>query len=301
MACKADRDFNNIETPEGRWRRITRGYANKALTENGLPKRLPYRQKLLSCNTLRMMKKKEEKLTALNRNGNLDSFPDESGFFISFEGQEGAGKTTQMEMLAHYLSTQGWSVLRTREPGGTPLGEKIRKMVKHSGEGEAPCPKSELLLMAASRAQLFEKEIAPALRAGKIVLCDRFIDSTTVYQGFGRGLDMEFIARLHRFIVGTRLPDLTLLFDLEVSAGAHRSRQRAAGENYRDRFEQEHNDFHELIREGFLKLAAEKPERMKIIEARNSSVNVHQAVLKAVEPGLCKLRQKEVEGRQENA
>ncbi len=208
------------------------------------------------------------------------------GLFISFEGQEGAGKSTQMERLARRLIERGHSVLQTREPGGTELGEELRRLVKH-GHGEAAvCPEAELLLMAASRAQLTRQRIQPSLAAGQLVLCDRFFDSTTAYQGYGRGLDLDFIESLHRFSAGLLEPDLTVLLDLPVRVGEERSRQRGLALPVRDRFESEERAFHKRVRDGFLQIAARHPERIRIVEADRSPAAVEQSVWSLVEPLL---------------
>ncbi len=208
------------------------------------------------------------------------------GFFISFEGQEGAGKTTQLQLLAQALEQRGWPVLTTREPGGTSLGEELRRLVKHLHGDDTPCPESELLIMAASRVQLLRRVVEPALAAGKIVLCDRFLDSTTAYQGYGRRLNLEFIDRLHAFTVGRRMPDLTILLDLQVAVGAERSRRRGLGEHGEDRFENEQRQFHERVREGFLQLARQVPERIRTVDAGRSPQQVHEEVLRRVDEAL---------------
>ena len=139
--------------------------------------------------------------------------------FITFEGGEAVGKSTQIERLAARLQERGDEVLVTREPGGTPLGEQIRHLLKHAPEGQGMTPKTELLLFLASRAELVRKVIGPALDRGAWVLCDRFLDSTTVYQGAGRGLPEEIVSRLNGFAIGARLPGLTLVLDIEPEHG----------------------------------------------------------------------------------
>src|SRR5882672_9550789 len=147
------------------------------------------------------------------------------GLFITFEGTEGTGKSTQISLLAEHLRSMGFSVRTTREPGGTPIGEEIRHTLKHSADNQAMTAEAELLLMNASRAQLVREVIRPALAAGEIVLSDRFYDSTTAYQGHGRGLDLETVRRIIDFAVGDTRPDLTLL--LEVSPETSRARVAA--------------------------------------------------------------------------
>lgn len=191
-----------------------------------------------------------------------------SGFFISFEGTEGCGKSTQIERLARHLEATGKTVLQTREPGGTPLGESIRKLLQHDEAGEGMTPESELLLFAASRAQLTRERIAPALAAGQIVLCDRFMDSTTVYQGVARKLPPEAVASVNAFAVGTTRPHLTLLIDIPAAAGLERVRGRTNGEF--DRMEREAVEFFEAVRRGYLKLAAAEPERFVVLDGTQS-------------------------------
>lgn len=190
------------------------------------------------------------------------------GRFVTFEGGEGSGKTTQIRMAADWLQERGLPVLATAEPGGTALGQKIREIVLNR-QSCAIGAEAELLLFAAARAQHVREAILPALEAGHWVLCDRFADATLVYQGYGRGLDVEFIGTLNAFATGSLRPDLTLLFDLPVEVGLGRAKRRAAGvrpEDAEDRFEREAMVFHGRIREGYLRLAAEEPERFRIID-----------------------------------
>jgi dTMP kinase len=188
--------------------------------------------------------------------------------FITFEGIEGCGKTTQIRLAEAWLRERGVSLVATAEPGGTPLGRKIREMLLNRG----PCSidaEAELLLFAASRAQHVRETIRPALDAGQWVLCDRFSDATMVYQGFGRRLDVGFIRTLNAFSALNVIPERTLLFDLPVEAGLARAEKRAAGiraEAAEDRFEREERAFHDRVREGYLSLAAEETERFRIID-----------------------------------
>ncbi len=205
------------------------------------------------------------------------------GLFISFEGSEGCGKSTQIRRLAERLEAAGHAVRQTREPGGTPLGEAIRGLLQHDPAGEGMTPEAELLLFAASRAQLTRRFIAPALERGEIVLCDRFMDSTTVYQGVARRLDPLSVAAINTFAVDTVEPQLTLLLDLDAETGL--ARARAASEQT-DRMERESIDFFNAVRNGYLQIAAADPERIQVIDAGQSVEAVEQAVWTAVEPHL---------------
>lgn len=188
--------------------------------------------------------------------------------FITFEGIEGCGKTTQIRLAEAWLRERGLPVLATAEPGGTPLGRKIRELLLNRG----PCAigaEAELLLFSAARAQHVRETILPALQAGQWVLCDRFSDATLAYQGFGRGLDNAFIRALNAFSTLAVTPERTLLFDLTVETGLARAKRRAAGlrqEEAEDRFEREEMAFHGRVRKGYLTLAAEEPERFRIVD-----------------------------------
>lgn len=187
------------------------------------------------------------------------------GYFISFEGSEGCGKSTQIQALAKILEAQGHSVCLTREPGGTALGESLRNLIQHDSAGVAMCPEAELLLFAASRAQLAREFIQPALDAGKIVLCDRYLDSTTVYQGVARALKSDAVATINSFATGTIRPDCTILLDLDPAVGLKRILAR--GEGQLDRMEQEPLEFFQAVRDGYLKLAQSERERISIFDA----------------------------------
>ncbi|MEI7851340.1 MAG: dTMP kinase [Kiritimatiellales bacterium] len=202
-----------------------------------------------------------------------------SGKFITLEGPEGSGKSTQAKTLIRRLAGCGIEAVYTREPGGTAIGEAIRNILQHNEAGEAPCERTELLLFEASRNQLVEKVIRPHLEKGKWVICDRFMDSTTAYQGFGRGLPVEEIQAINRFSANGIVPDLTLLLDLDVATGFERITQRylALGESA-DRFEKEDRSFHERIRAGYLKLAKEDPKRFRIINAAKKPAAVATAI-----------------------
>lgn len=194
------------------------------------------------------------------------------GRFISFEGGEGTGKSTQLARLAERLRARlgRHRVLTLREPGGTILGEDLRVLLKTATPGRAIDPAAELLLFAASRAQLVREVIAPALAAGAIVLCDRFADSTTVYQGVARHLDPAVVAAVNRFAVGDRWPDLTILLDLSVPAARRRLRGRS-GESLlpmeQDRLDAESDEFFERVRAGYRQLAEAEADRFIVLDA----------------------------------
>jgi len=209
------------------------------------------------------------------------------GRFITFEGPEGSGKSTHIRRLAARLEAAGHAVLLTREPGGTPTGEAIRRILQHDATGEAISPEAELLLFEASRAQLVRHVILPALESGTWVLCDRFMDSTTAYQGYGRGFDIETVLRINRFAVAGCEPDLTLLLDIEI--GESRSRMEGrnrANQTDHDRIEREETDFHERVRNGFLQLARRWPGRIRLVSTMRPPEEVEAAVWKAVTEAL---------------
>jgi dTMP kinase len=203
--------------------------------------------------------------------------------FITFEGGEAVGKSTQIERLAAHLQQRGDEVIVTREPGGTPLGEQIRHLLKHAPEGHGMSPKTELLLFLASRAELVRKVIGPALDRGAWVLCDRFHDSTTVYQGAGRGLPEEIVGRLNGFAIGARLPGLTLVLDLEPEHARHRMLERAGNiAAVADRMEEQPADFFERVRQGYADLAKSYPDRVKIVPAHGNVEETAQAIWRQV-------------------
>ncbi|NLD14522.1 MAG: dTMP kinase [Gammaproteobacteria bacterium] len=199
------------------------------------------------------------------------------GLFITLEGPEGGGKTTNREFLAQRLRDAGHEVVLTREPGGTPLAEKIRNLLLAEHD-EPVAVDTELLLMFAARAQHINQLILPALEAGKVVLCDRFTDATYAYQGGGRGISTSRIAVLEDFVQGVLRPDLTLLFDLPVEAGMARARQRGA----LDRFEQEQQAFFEAVRQNYLQRAAAEPQRFCMVDAGQPLAQVQQQLLPAL-------------------
>ena len=191
------------------------------------------------------------------------------GLFITFEGMDCSGKTTQMERLSSWLREHGRRVLCTREPGGTPLAEKLRALLLSPSGEERITPEAELLLFGAARAQHVANLIAPFVADGGIVLCDRFFDSTTAYQGYARGLDLGFISQLHHFCCGNCLPDLTFLFELPLQESRRRLASRKSGDAP-DRLEEEDNGFHQAVHDGFLKLAKDNPKRIRLIDAMKS-------------------------------
>ncbi len=190
------------------------------------------------------------------------------GVFITFEGIEGSGKSTQITQIANYLSAHKKTVALTREPGGTAIGDQVRKILLDP-ENTGLAPKAELLLYAAGRAQHLAQVILPSLRAGAIVLCDRFSDATIAYQGYGRGLDLELIRSLDLMVTDGMKPDLTLLLDIDAAAGLARARGRNSriGSEAEARFENEHLSFHERVRRGYLELARQDPRRFHIVDA----------------------------------
>jgi dTMP kinase len=203
-----------------------------------------------------------------------------SGLFITLEGPEGAGKSTNREYLAERLREQGVPVLLTREPGGTPLAEQIRELLL-APSAETMAADTELLLVFAARAQHLAEVIRPALAHGTVVLCDRFTDATYAYQGGGRGLSAERIAQLEQFVQGTLRPDFTLLFDLPIEIGLARAEARGR----LDRFEQEGRGFFQSVRHAYLERAAQAPERYRIVDAGQSLAQV-QLALDALLPEL---------------
>ena len=209
------------------------------------------------------------------------------GVFITFEGTEGCGKSTQVRLLAERLTALGHRVRTPREPGGTPVGEEIRHTLKHSPNNHAMTAEAELLLMNASRAQLVREVIRPALEAGEIVVCDRFYDSTTAYQGHGRQLDLEAVRAIIEFAVGGTKPDLTLFLQVppEVSAARLQSRQSALPP-VRDRIEEADQDFFERVAQGFSIIAAREPQRVKVIQGAQPAEAVSDAIWKQVQPLL---------------
>ena len=209
------------------------------------------------------------------------------GKFITFEGLDGCGKSTQAEKLAAVLREQGFEVLVTREPGGTATGEKIRHLLLDTSTAGLS-PFAELALMFASRAQHIEEVIQPALAQGQVVLCDRFTDSTEAYQGGGRKLGSEPVLLLHRILCGDLKPELTILMDSDVAASVERARRRnrrrdptGRGQN-ENRFEQESRAFFSRVRNTYLAIAAREPGRVVLVDARGSADETHVQIVKAV-------------------
>ena len=205
------------------------------------------------------------------------------GLFISFEGSEGCGKSTQIQRLAAHLGGMGKSVLLTREPGGTEIGEQLRELLQFSQAGHAMCAETELLLFTASRAQLVREKIAPALAAGTIVLADRFLDSTTVYQGVARRLDPARVHAINRFAVGDCLPDLTFILDLDPATARTRLTERAGAE---DRMENQPASFFDAVRAGYLALAQGKDPRFHLLDAARSTDDLEHEIWHHVQPRL---------------
>lgn len=205
------------------------------------------------------------------------------GFFITFEGVEGCGKTTQLRLLKERLEAAGRQVTATREPGGCPIADQMRAILLDA-ENRAITPLAELLLYAAARAQHVQEVILPALARGEIVLCDRFTDATVAYQGHGRGLDLGTIAELNRLATGGLAPGLTLLIDCPVEVGLSRALARieAASGAREERFELESVRFHERVREGYLELAGRFPERFLIVDGSGDVARTEGLVLEAL-------------------
>ncbi len=200
------------------------------------------------------------------------------GLFITFEGADGCGKTTQIKMLKDYLENSGYEVVLTREPGAKGLGEKVREiLLNYDGEVSDRC---ESFLFLADRAQNIDTIVNPAVKAGKIVLCDRHIDSTVAYQGYGRGLDLERINMLNRLATDGKTPDLTLVFDIDVETSMQR-----VGKN-KDRMESAGVEFHNKVRNGYLEIAKLNPERVKVIDGRETIEKVFENVKSVVNKTL---------------
>lgn len=205
------------------------------------------------------------------------------GKFITFEGPEGSGKSTHVRLLAEYLTRCGIEVLCTREPGGTPTGEAIRGLLQHNGSGEVPVPRAEVLLFLASRAQHVERLIRPALEQGAWVLCDRFDDSTFAYQGYGRGFGLDELRVVNQFATHGLKPDLTVLLDVmpETSRGRLLARQSRTS-TPPDRIESEVPEFHDRLRNGFLELARQDPERFVVVATEREQEQVAADIREAV-------------------
>lgn len=205
-----------------------------------------------------------------------------TGMFITFEGTEGVGKSTQLDLLAAALADMNLACVRTREPGGTAAGEAMREILLHRSETPLS-DEAELLLMFAARAQHLAEVVGPALAAGKVVLCDRFTDATYAYQGGGRGIAPDRIATLEQWLQGPLRPHLTLLLDAPVGTGMTRARGRGNGA---DRFEREQLAFFERVRAAYLAIAAREPDRVAVIDATADIPTVHANVLACVRAAL---------------
>ncbi|HWW01167.1 MAG TPA: dTMP kinase [Candidatus Acidoferrum sp.] len=209
------------------------------------------------------------------------------GLFITFEGNEGSGKSTQISLLAQRLRSEGYNVRTLREPGGTPIGEEIRHTLKHSAANHAMTPEAELLLMNASRAQLVREVIRPALAAGDIILSDRFYDSTTAYQGYGRQLDLHMVNSIIDVAVGETRPDLTLLLLIPQAVSEQRRLARQSTLPFmRDRIEEADQSFFARVAKGYQALAAAEPNRVRPIDASGSVQELRETIWQLVEPLL---------------
>ncbi len=198
-----------------------------------------------------------------------------AGFLLSFEGSEGCGKSTQIALLRTRLEAAGRSVVVLREPGGTEIGESIRHLLQHAKEGAAMTPETELLLFAASRAQLVREKIRPLLESGTFVILDRFLDSTTVYQGIARGLPLASVRAINHFAIGGTLPQLTLVLDMDSASARQRIHQTG---RELDRIESQPQSFFEKVRQGYLEVAQAEPARVKIIDASATPEAVHDSI-----------------------
>lgn len=214
------------------------------------------------------------------------------GLFFTFEGIDGCGKTTQLNLLADYLGRLKLPSLVTREPGGTEIGEQIRKLLlRRSSAGMDP--RTEVLLYFASRAQNMAQVIRPALAGGRIVLCDRFTDASLAFQGYGRGLDLRFIRHLHRFACQDVNPDLTFVLDINPETSVARARKRnVSARQDEGRFEEEALSFHRRVRRGYRALARREPRRVKLIPGEQSIEAVHQKIVALVRPRIAGLQRR---------
>lgn len=208
------------------------------------------------------------------------------GLFISFEGSEGCGKSTQVERLAPRLRQLGRDVVVTREPGGTPIGEQIRHLLKFAPEGSGMTRETELLLFEASRAQLVREVIQPQLAAGAIVICDRFFDSTTAYQGAARKLPAEIVEQLNRFAVGDARPDITFVIDVDAATARSRLMRRVRPLNAPDRMESEPVEFYDRVAEAYRQLASSEPQRVVLIDGSPAAEQIAEEIWRNVQTRL---------------
>lgn len=209
-----------------------------------------------------------------------------TGLFISFEGGEGSGKTTQINKLSQMLTDNGHKVITTREPGGTPEGDKVRDLIVQRDGGDWN-PMAETLLLFAARTMHVEKIIGPALDEGKIIITDRYTDSTVAYQGYGHGLALDKIEDINKLVLGGLKPDLTFILDIDPKAGLERSERRLASETLgvnqtEDKFERMDFSFHEKLRQGFLTIAKNEPERCHVIDATQSMEDMTADIARVV-------------------
>jgi dTMP kinase len=206
------------------------------------------------------------------------------GLFITFEGIDGCGKSTQRELLAEQLKQRGLEVVVTREPGGTEIGEGIRRLLISDASVHI-APTTELLLYVAARAQHVAELIKPSVEAGRIVISDRYTDSTVAFQGYGRGLDLEMVAKLNTFATNGLVPDLTIVFDLDPAMARTRLGSRPVG-GLLGAFDEQHADFHERMRSGYLRMATSEPSRIRVVDASGSAEETHSRVMALVLPKL---------------
>jgi len=207
-----------------------------------------------------------------------------AGKLISFEGSEGSGKSTQIARLAAHIQKTQREVISTREPGGTEIGEQIRNIIVHNSKGDEMCAETELLLFAAARAQLVREVIAPALLRGAIVLSDRFLDSSTVYQGVARNLAADPVNQINRFAVGDVMPHLTIVIDVPEEVSLARLKQRAS--DLPDRMERENIDFYKKVRDGYLVLAKGLPERIIVVDGTKTEDAIEKKIWAEVQARL---------------
>jgi len=207
-----------------------------------------------------------------------------AGTFITFEGIDGSGKSTQLRLLANFLKSNGCDVLLTREPGGTPVGNRLRSALLDAQEEVDPL--TELLVFAADRAQHVRRVLRPAIESGQVVFSDRYADATVAYQGAGRGFAPELIAEIIRLATEGLKPDLTVLFDLSVEDSTARTRRRLNGKQKGDRLDAETDEFHQRVREAYLAIARAEPERVKIVETGQPVEVTHERVKEIVIPFL---------------